>query len=315
VVSLTKASDYVADILPSVIEELCKHPDLFRLTVLDPDDAALRYLRGIHRCFSAVRTPRVAEGELIRMCYDAIQSWKFHLPAAALTSKQVAKHARPFQISMGRTGDPIRLLLTDIPTACGCPIAKSNKLLKAIGECKKELESVAGTYVERAVASVRRAIVHATVGANESLREIAGRWAACFPDRFVQQNAVSVAKSLLSRMSMPYDDDELLIESLSHLLVGKSVSKWDDSTVIDFDRNVREAVRLIEEAALSADLDLSDDDAARDGLSRLLRERMTDLYERTTALLGPEGADRMLASIVLAGKLREKQHGDHARSS
>ena len=114
---------------------------------------------------------------------------------------------------------------------------------------------------------------------------------------------------------MPYDDDELLIESLSHLLVGKSVSKWDDSTVIDFDRNVREAVRLIEEAALSADLDLSDDDAARDGLSRLLRERMTDLYERTTALLGPEGADRMLASIVLAGKLREKQHGDHARSS
>ena len=315
VISLTYKDEYVTDILPSVIEELCKKPDEFSLAVLNPNETKLKYLQGLHNCFSAVKSRRVPEADIIRLCYDAIENWKFHLPAAALNSRQIAKHAKPFQTLMARPMDPVQLLMAGIPKACGYPGKHHKKLLTAVAACKAELESITGTYLEEAYSSLRKAVAYARGSTRESVRETTARWAACFPDEFIDTYAPGITKGLLARMQMPYDDDEGLIESLSHLLVGKSIGKWDDSTVVDFNRKIHDTVRDIEEVALSADLTLSDDDPARDRLAELLRERIADLYQRATRLVGADGAKMMLDSIVLAHELGEKQHGDHARSS
>jgi hypothetical protein len=154
--SLTKGGGYLADILPSEIEQLCREPDLYRLTVLDLSDAQRGYLRRLCMHLSAESRSNVPENDLIRRCYDALERWKAHLPPAALITRQLPERTRRFQAVLRQQGDPVHLLLNAIPAACELSIEQCEQLMQAVGECTEELMSVVATYREHAATSISR---------------------------------------------------------------------------------------------------------------------------------------------------------------
>jgi hypothetical protein len=313
--TLTKNGTYVTDILPSEVEELCRQPELYRLVVLNLDEARQAYLHGFHKCFSGDQIRKTKQSDIIRLCFDALESWKAQLPAAALTSKRVSDAARKFQSTLSRQADPVDLLLHVIPGVCDCSIDKHGRLLEAIARQKKELEGVVDVYHERAAASVRRALAFGHEDTGENVREAASGWAYCFAQEFIDHLKDGVAKGLLSRMRTNYKTDELLLESLSSLLLGKSISRWDDSAIAIFDREIHDVVHRIEEAALSVDLSLTKLGTGTHGLAALVSGRMTELFERLVRLVGPERA-RAIASSVLEERTEgDLPHGNDKRSA
>ena len=117
-------------------------------------------------------------------------------------------------------------------------------------------------------------------------------------------------KVYLSRMRMPYPSDAKLIDSLSGLFLQKTINRWDDSCIANFDREIHSAVRRIEESALSFEFTASG--AVKNGLAHLVQERMNVLYERLTDIVGPDEA-RELFTHILEDNTGEDLHGDHTR--
>ncbi|HUU90116.1 MAG TPA: hypothetical protein VM238_02780 [Phycisphaerae bacterium] len=307
VVSLTKDGRYVTDVMPDDIEDLCRHPDSYALSVLALGEDELRYLRRLHSCFSPVSDVIVAENDLIRLCYDAIQGWKFQLPSSALATKSLSGQAMQFQQALREDEDPVKLLLQDLPAIAGVQVEKVDEVLDAIREMRRGMEGVAKTFVDKASASIRKALTHGSSEGAGDLRELASRWSASIPEAVLAGAVPAVAKGLLSRMQSEYDIDELLVESLSLLIVGRPISRWDDGTAVTFDSRLRDMVHRIEEAALDTKVN-GEDRRHWEGMSDVIRQRLDYLLRQLVRLAGEDEARRAVDE-VLRRHLSEKPHG------
>jgi hypothetical protein len=297
-ISLTRDGQYVTDILPSEIEQLCRQPELYRLMVLDVDEKKLNYLRELHKRFSQVANYEVAETDLIRMCFDAIASWKARLPPSAMTVRRISEPTARFRAAISQNMDPMRLLFEQIPAACGGTLDNPKKLLSQLSASIAELAGVTQIHVEQAAQCVRRAVALGQLSGRENIREVAHRWAACFSDSFVESLTDGISKGLLSRMRMPYESDELLLDSLASLLVGKSLTRWEDVTVAVFDREIQNVIHRIEDAGLSSDAAAVQGHAAVHGLTQLVRGRIVELVDRLANLVGMDHAQEVLESVT-----------------
>jgi hypothetical protein len=294
-ISLTHHGEYVQDILPSQVEGLCRHPSDYRVVVLDVDDQKLAYLRDVYQEFSVVRNYQVHETDLIRMCFDAIQSWKSQLPPAALTTRRLTPNAVRLRTAITKHTDPIPLLFTALPESVGASIDDPQKVVASLRLAMRELTEVAGVYAEHAAACLRRA-VGLTQGA-ATVREITSRWARCFSAAFTEDLTDGVCKGLLARMQMDYPSDDLLLDSLASLLVGKPLTRWDDSTLPAFERELTSTIHRIEDSALDAGNALQLGDEARQGLVALVQGRMAELAGRLADLLGPEKTNALFDAL------------------
>lgn len=257
----------------------------------------ISYLRKLHRLFTSVKGYEAAENDLIRLCYDAIESWKAQLPPAAFSTRRLSERTDRCRAAFSRTSDPLRLLFDAIPAACDASIDKPKVLFSRLQVCMDELSGVASIYAGHAAATVRHNIALGGDPQHDTIRAAAQSWASCFSGSFIESLADGVAKGLLARMQMPYDSDELLLDSLSSVLIGKSLSRWDDSTVAVFDRELHNMVRRIEDIALSSDGILSNSDGGDNGMVQLVRGRMAEFFERLAKLVGLKEARAMLESI------------------
>lgn len=297
-IALTRNGDYVADIVPSEIESILKEPDSYRVLVLDIDERTREYLRGIHAIFAVVPHYELPTGDLLRLCHEAFAAWKAQLPRAAFSARHLSESAETLQHLMQQTHDPVDLFLDKMPRSFQIPVRKHQQLLAAIREAKAQLEDVITVYEEQAARSMRRVL--GAVGAHHagSIREIAASWARCFPDSVADAVQDHVAKGLLARALVDYDTDEKLLESLSHLLTGRSLSRWDDSTIVKFERTLTEQVRRIEEAAVHSEAEALADSPAAEGVQRLVAARIGELYDRLAALSGVDKAKEIMLSIL-----------------
>jgi hypothetical protein len=294
-ISLTHHGEYVQDVLPSQVEGLCRNPSDYRVVVLDVDDQKLEYLREVYQEFSVVRTYQVHETDLIRMCFDAIQSWKAQLPPAALTTRRLTPSAVRLRTAITKQTDPIPLLFAALPDAAGVSSDDPQKVVASLRLAMRELTEVAGVYAEHAATCVRRAVglTHEAV----TVREITARWAKCFSAAFTEDLTDGVCKGLLARMQMEYPSDDLLLDSLASLLVGKPLTRWDDSTLPAFERELTSTIHRIEDSALDAGNALQLGDEARQGLVALVQGRMTELAGKLSDLLGPEKTNELFDSL------------------
>ncbi|MCY3680270.1 MAG: hypothetical protein OXH16_02655 [Gemmatimonadetes bacterium] len=294
VYSLRYKGSYVSDILPSDIEQLCREPEEYEFIVLDIDRTKRDYLSAVLELFDT--QARLATGnDLIRACYDALENWKAGLPAGALSTRFLTQQTRRFQDILRHQSDPVQLLFERIPRALGCSIDERHVLLESLEKCKNELFEVVDSYREKAISSLRRAL-SLNWKSNGQVKEIANRWALCFPDEISDALNDNKSKSLLSRMRMTYKSDAKLIDSLSGLFFQKTISRWDDSYIANFDREIRSTVRHIEESALSFEFKTSG--AVKNGLANLVQERMNVLYERLTDIVGQEEARALFVDII-----------------
>jgi len=306
-ISLTRNGEYIDDILPSEIELLCRTPERYRLAVLDLDESRIRYLRKLHRLFTTVKGYEAAESDLIRLCFDAIESWKAQLPPAAMSTRRLSERTENFRAAITRTTDPLTLFFEAVPAACDAVIDTPTVLFGRLRMCMEELSGVASIYAGHAAATVRHCVALGDVG-YDTVRIATLRWASCFSGRFVENLSDGIAKGLLARMQMPYESDELLLDSLSSLLVGRSLSRWDDSTVAVFDREFQNIVRRIEDIALSSNGIQSNVDGSNNGITQLVRGRMAELFERLVRLVGVDEATAVLESVPK--QLQDVHHGN-----
>ena len=293
-VSITHNGDYLNDLLPTDIEDICRNPDDYQLTVLELDEKREKYLRAFHKHFSTVTTYEVSHNDLIRQCFDAIQAWKSQIPPAAMTTRRLSSSAIKFRDGIVRITDPVQLLMKVIPEACDCDVAKYNKLMLHIKGCAQELEGIASVYGEQASVAIRNAISLGRTSGADRVIDVCQRWAGCFSDGFIEGLMDGVAKALLSRMRMPYESDAALLDSLGSLLIGKNVGRWDDSTVTTFDREFHNVVRRIEDTSLSGG---TRSDAG--GISELIYGRMVELYDRLVVLVGKHEAQEIVDSVAI----------------
>ena len=189
----------------------------------------------------------------------------------------------------------MQLFFTELPQALSKDVSKPNTLLTAIKRCVDELENVASSYTEQASQIVRTTL---TVGGDfsydASVRSITKQWAGYFPGQFTENLSDGVAKGLLSRMSLDYESDALLIDSLASLLVKKSVRRWDDSMAAAFDREFTAYISKIENAARTF---TSPTNELQEGLAQLVFGRMQELYNQLSELVGDEDALKMLENL------------------
>ena len=82
------------------------------------------------------------------------------------------------------------------------------------------------------------------------------------------------------------------------------------ATSQNFDREIHNSVRRIEESALSFEFKTSG--AVKNGLANLVQERMNVLYERLTDIVGPKEARALFVDII-EDNTGEDLHGDHTR--
>ena len=290
-----KGGDYVSDILPSEIEQLCRESEKYEFIVLDIDQTKRDYLIAVLELFDT--QARSATGnDLIRSCYDALENWKAGLPAGALSTRYLTQKTRHFQVILRQQSDPVQLLFERIPRALDCSIEDQQVLLKSFEKCKNELSEVVDNYREKAISSLRRALSLNWKSENGEIKEIARRWALCFPDELSNALNDNESKGLLSRMRMPYPSDAKLVDSLSGLFLQKTINRWDDSCIANFDREIHSSVRRIEESALSFEFKASG--AVKNGLAYLVQERMNVLYERLTDIVGPEEARALFTDVL-----------------
>ena len=304
-----KGGGYVSDVLPSEIEQLCREPKEYEFIVLDIDQTKRSYLNAVLKLFGS-QARSTTGNDLIRACYDALENWKAGLPAGALSTRYLTLQTRRFQSILRHPSDPVRLLFERIPTALNCSIDEEHELLESLEKCKDELSKVIDDYQQKAISSLRRALSLNWKSENGEVKEIARQWALCFPDEISEVLNDSLSKGLLSRMCMIYPSDAKLVDSLSSLLFKKAIKRWDDSYIANFDREIHNAVRRIEESALSFEFKASG--AVKNGLANLVQERMNIMYERLTDIVGREEA-RALFAHILEKNTGEDLHGDHPR--
>jgi len=138
-IALTREGEYIKDLLPSEIERLCREPSIYNLMVLRLKDSEINYLKELNRCLGAQVQNHMLDGELIRVTFEAIQSWKEDLPPAALTTKRLSEKTLKLQQILNREIEPIELLFRKIPNIYETPVEESEQLLSKLRESVDEL--------------------------------------------------------------------------------------------------------------------------------------------------------------------------------
>ena len=295
-ISITRDGEYITDILPSEIEQLSKQPDRYKVIVLDLKNDELAYLRKIYTLFGVIENNEVSNVDLIRQCFDALDAWKNQLPKAAFITEDLSKEAIKFQKLLKGSYDPVKLFFIEIPEILKLKLSQTGKILGGIETIKNELEAVVSKYRKSAMNSLQR-VLGFVGNENEGNLALAQKWASCFSSGFIEKLNDGVAKGLITRLLIAYENENALLESLSSLLVGKSFSRWDDSTVAQFDRELTDVVHRVEEIALSSQENLGKNTLASAGLENLISGRIKELFSRLVNVTGEEEAQKIVTKI------------------
>lgn len=295
-ISLMHKGEYLTDILPSNIEDLCKNPGDYELFVLDIDAKKQKYLRNCHKFFSSAANYEIEENDLIRLTFDSLEAWKHQLPPAALTSRQISESAVNFRNAILRTRDPIQLFFHDIPSALQQNIEKPKLLMASLKKCCVELQEVASVYYDQAKKTVCDSLTAGSSPTSTDVRQVARTWGGYFSSQFIENLRNGVAKGFISRLSLEYDSEQLLVDSLASLIVKKPIRRWDDSVLAIFEREINNVVVQIENEARTISVR---DRPTEIGLAHLLVGRMSDLYRQLIDIVGKQEANNLITNITL----------------
>ena len=156
-VTLSRNGEYVGDILPSTVEDVCRNPEDYRFSVLDLGASECAYLRGVHELFSGTEGTSPADGDLVRLAFEAVEAWKRQLPPASIKTYRISQAAKRLRDAVQKQGDALVLLLNAMPDAVGSA-ADLERAIEAIRSAKSELEEVPMRFEMAAAEAIRRSL-------------------------------------------------------------------------------------------------------------------------------------------------------------
>lgn len=300
--AIRKQGQFVDDLLPSVIEDMAKSPDDYRVDVVGLTEKEEQYLNGLIELFDPTPSQTGSnQGELLRACMDAVLLWRHRLPAAARGSRRLSRAAKKFEEEL-QTPDPVRLFLQELPSLVGVTPDDPVKLLSGVAELRDELAAIETQLEKEAAEALHEALDLRGITNGAGVRDQAQRWAAHFPKSFARSLPGQVTKGVLSRLRSPYRDDGSLMNALATLLVGKPIRQWDDTVMMAFRRQLRTALEEIEGRALHLADSQEVDPELREGLAALAQARMERTAVQSGGVLGSEQAAQRLEEM--AARLR-----------
>ena len=301
---------YVSDLLPSTIEAMAAHPQEYQVLVPNLAAGQREFLDQVAALFGS--TDATAEADPVRRCHDALVDWRSTLPHSALSSRYLSVSARSFRRLITAAIDPYRLLFEALPKELNVPSADVCGLLHALSECKAEIEGVLHWNYEAASRAIRSAFP-ALSGDHTTLREIVGAWAEFFPGSVAQEVKDGIAQALISRARMRYDTDQALADALAALLVGKRISRWEDSSIVVFERELGAVIRRVEDTVLS--LSTATDGVRSQSIVDIATSRLHASLRAIANAVGAEEARTITIRTLDQLTTEGSTNGPHARST
>jgi len=295
--SLARRGAYVADILPSVIEEVCRNPVDYELVILELKAAETDYLRGVLRLLGR-QQPEAGE-DLIRQCFDGLQSWQAGLSAGALSTRTVSWEAVQLRRLVARSTDPVDLLFRQLPQQIGKEQSPGEATIEALGRCFEEF----GSYRERRLSFIRQALDQALAtepGDEAQIWQKAQAWAQTLPNGFVCALRHPPEKGLIVTLRSQYESEERFLEAVAAQVSQLPVGQWTDSTAGSFAAEFHRLVDHIECAALDHQYGNTQSDSASE-LEGIAHRRIAREYRRMVRIVGKKNARAMLSRLTGRG--------------
>ena len=299
-ISLRREGVYVDDILPTVVEDICRRPELYSLEVLGLSDKQREVLTAIQDVFGDFDPAVTRQSDVVRTAFDCLRNWASALPPVALATSQLSSGAIAFRGTLRTQSDPVQFLFTDLSRLLGD--ASPADVATALRSIKDELEATLTRLRVQAADAVRRTLDVRLDRRESSLTEACQKWAKCFSIRDLQRAGGVQAVSFINRIEQRYDSDDLLLDSLASQLVGQPTNRWGDGAMARFERALADTVRTVEEEAVRLAVSERSDPLIVNNLSRLIEARIRDLYENLGALTGERRARESLLRLAKAAK-------------
>ena len=309
-ISITRTDgEYVSDLLPTTIEAMSAQPDEFQVLVpaLTADQKAL-----LDHVAALFAEESVVESDPVRRCHDALVQWRSTLPHSALASRRLSPRARVFGRLMAAAIDPHRLLFDELPAALDLNGSGVDDLRRTLSECKDEVEGVTNWHYQAAERAIRSAFP-ALNGEAAPLRQVVGAWAALFPGSVAQEVKDGIARALLTRARMRYETDHAVADALAALLVGKRIDRWEDSSIVVFERELGAVIRRVEDAVLS--VSTASDRARSRSAVDIATSRLQESLRAIARIAGPDQAHTIVTRTLANVTEEVTANGSPARSA
>ena len=299
-VTLSRRGEYVSDILPSTIEDLCRSYEDFRFTVLDLGEKETAYLSGVHQIFSGTEGTSPNDGDLVRLAFEAVEAWKRQLPPASLKTYRISGEAKKLRDAVYQQSDALVLLLNAMPRAVGhaSDLPKAREVLRAV---KSELEEVPKKFESAAAEAIRRSLGVADVS-DRGLRGVCDVWMSAIPasirDRLKANRDDPRPGALIERMMIRYESDDQLLQSLCSLVSDTRPARWEDTTPAVFARTFDDTVRRIEAAAVEAAIETNLSKDEKLSMARLGQARLRAVLGMLSEVVGKDEAARLAQETV-----------------
>jgi hypothetical protein len=293
--SLTMDGQYVSDIRPSTVEDLCREPQRFALNVLAVEDDQREYLEGICDLFRGKRTATIDDPDLVRRAFEWIQYWKQEAPEAVRVSGSVSQRAAAARKVLWSTEDPIVVLLQQLPAALGTDARHLPQALKQLVQVKQELDDVVQKYVSDALRGMTASIgeSHDPDNLNTGARALR-TWAEAISETALDRVLEPRAKGVVSQLAQPSDNPGKFVNMITARLT-KAVTRWDDTDAAKFQQEFRRIIELVEEAAFQvAATGQQVDAASRERLAALIERRIAHHAGMLAAIVGKKDAQSRL---------------------
>jgi hypothetical protein len=310
-VSLRREGAYVEDILPTIVEDICRNPELYTLEVLNLNASQRQIIAAVQEVFGSFDPAVTRQADLIRTSFDCLRSWSISLPPVALATNRLSLVARDFRAALESQSDPLQFLFSELPRvlAGGDDVDVAQNLRTV----KDELESVLERMRHEAIESVRRILYVGLDRRENSLTETCQKWAKCFSIADLQRAGGAQAVGFINRIEQRYDSAELLLDSLASQLIGQPTSRWNDSSLALFDRALADVVRTVEDEAVRLAVNGASNPHIIKNLSRLIGARIRDLYISLVKLTNEQEASKTLEQISAATE--KHGNGNDSRSA
>ena len=310
-ISITRLDGaYVSDLLPSTIEAMAAHPDEYQVLVPDLAADEKAFLDRVSELFGCVHGAFV-EADPVRRCYDALVQWRSTLPHAALTSRYLSSNAREFGRLIATAIDPHQLLFVAVPAAFNLGGA-GDELLCALSDCKAEMEGVVQWNYDAAERAIRSAFPTLN-GEATTLRQVVGAWAEFFPVSVAREVKDGIAHAFITRARMSYETDQAIADAFAALLVGKPISRWEDSSIVVFEREFGAVIRRVEDTVLS--LSSTADSAGNQSIVDIATSRLQASLRIIANVAGAQVARTIVARTLDQFIKEGSANGSPARSS
>jgi hypothetical protein len=310
-VSLRREGTYVEDILPTVVEDICRNPEAYSLEVLSLSASERQIIASVQEVFGGFDPALTRQADLIRASFDCLRNWSISLPPVALSTSRLSPVAREFRAALQAQSDPLQFMFGALPRIFA--ISDDVDFARVLRAIKDELESVLEQTRRQAAEVVCKTLDVGLDRREISLAETCQKWAKCFSIPDLQRAGGAQAVSFINRIEQRYDSDELLLDSLAAQLVGQPTNRWDDGTLPRFDRALAEAVRTVEDEAVRLAVNGASTPVIVNNLSRLIEARIRDLYENLGVLKGERRARESLLRLTTSKE--EAANGNDSRSA